>query len=63
MKKASGGPRFRVERSPDFENLRRTLLRQQPPGPVPWIERCADAGTLQTLGGAVVCWPALIAAE
>jgi len=63
MTQASRGPRFRVERRPDFENLRRTLLRQQPPGPVPWIELFADPGTIQTLLGEELSWPSLLAAQ
>ncbi|MHC4430159.1 MAG: hypothetical protein ACYS0D_16405, partial [Planctomycetota bacterium] len=63
MTAGSGDPRFRVERSPDFENLRRTLLRQQPAGPVPWIELFADPGTIQTLLGEELSWPSLIADE
>jgi len=54
--------RFRVERSPDFENLRRTLLRSGPPGPVPLIELFADPGTIQTLLGEKISWQSLILA-
>ena len=56
-------PRFRVERSPDFENLRRTLLRSGPSGPVPLIELFADPGTIQTLLGEEISWQSLILAE
>ena len=55
-------PRFRVERSPDFENLRRTLLRLGPPGPVPLIELFADPGTIQALLGEEISWQSLILA-
>jgi uroporphyrinogen decarboxylase len=43
--------RFRVQRQPNFENLRRTILRQGPPGPVPFIELSADIGIVETLLG------------
>jgi uroporphyrinogen decarboxylase len=56
-------PRFRVERSPDFENLRRTLLRSGPPGPVPLIELFADPGTIQALLGEEINWQSVILAE
>jgi len=56
-------PRFQVDRSPDFDNLRRALLRQGPPGPVPWIELFADPGTIQTLLGDKLDWTALFSAE
>ena len=36
---------------PDFENLRRTLLRQGPPGPVPFFELFADPGMIETVLG------------
>jgi uroporphyrinogen decarboxylase len=55
--------RFRVERSPDFDNLRRTLLRRGPPGPVPLIELFADPGTIQSLLGEEISWQSLIMAE
>ncbi len=34
---------------PDFENLRRTILRQGPPGPVPLFELFADPGMVETV--------------
>jgi hypothetical protein len=43
----SSGPRFAGQRQPDFENLRRTILRQGPPGPVPFFELFADPGMLE----------------
>jgi uroporphyrinogen decarboxylase len=60
---ASNGPSFRVERSPDFDNLRRTLLRQGPPGPVPFIELFADPGTIQTVLGEEIGWHSIVLAE
>jgi hypothetical protein len=36
---------------PNFENLRRTLLRQGPPGPVPFFELFADPGMVETVLG------------
>jgi len=43
------GPRFAVRRQPDFENLRRTILRQGPPGPVPFFELFADPGMVEAV--------------
>jgi uroporphyrinogen decarboxylase len=40
-----------VKRQPDFDNLRRTLLRQGPPGPVPFLELFADPGTMEVVLG------------
>jgi len=34
---------------PNFENLRRTILRQGPPGPVPFFELFADPGMVETV--------------
>ena len=34
---------------PDFENLRRTILRQGPPGPVPLFELFADPGMVEAV--------------
>jgi uroporphyrinogen decarboxylase len=34
---------------PDFENLRRTILRQGPPGPVPFFELFADPGMVEAV--------------
>lgn len=45
----SSGPRFGVRRQPDFENLRRTILRQGPPGPVPFFELFADPGMVEAV--------------
>jgi len=36
-----------MDHQPNFENLRRTLLRQGPPGPVPLFEIFADPGTIE----------------
>ncbi len=60
---ASEGPRYRVERRPDFDNLRRVLLRQGPPGPVPFVELFADPGTIQTVLGERIGWDSIIASE
>ena len=43
------GSRFRVQRQPDFRNLRRTILRQGPPGPVPFAELFADPGMVEAV--------------
>jgi hypothetical protein len=51
MTARSDGPKFAAERAPDFGNLRRALLREGPPGPVPLIELFADPGTTQTALG------------
>ena len=50
----SAGPsasRFGVKRQPDFENFRRTILRQGPPGPVPFFELSADFGIVEAVLG------------
>jgi uroporphyrinogen decarboxylase len=36
---------------PDFENLRRTILREGPPGPVPFFELFADPGMVEAVLG------------
>jgi uroporphyrinogen decarboxylase len=59
MTSAPAGPEYRVKRSPDFDNLRRTLLRQGPPGPVPFIELFADPGMIQMLLGEEMSWNAI----
>jgi uroporphyrinogen decarboxylase len=41
----------KVESKPNFENLRRTILRQGPPGPVPFAELYADPGTMESMLG------------
>jgi uroporphyrinogen decarboxylase len=38
-----------MQRQPDFENLRRTILRQGPPGPVPLFELFADPGLVESV--------------
>jgi uroporphyrinogen decarboxylase len=43
--------RFRAKRQPDFENFRRTILRQGPPGPVPFAEFMADPGMVGAVLG------------
>lgn len=45
------GPTFRAKRSPNFENLRRALLRQGPAGPVPFIELFADPAVMEEVLG------------
>jgi uroporphyrinogen decarboxylase len=40
-----------VQHQPDFENLRRTILRQGPPGPVPFFELFADPGMVEAVLG------------
>lgn len=56
-------PRFQVERRPDFQNLRRTLLREGPPGPVPLIELFADPGIIQAVLGEEVGWHSILLSE
>ncbi len=56
MSIASGGPEYRIKRSPNFDNLRRTLLRLGPPGPVPIIELYADPGMVQMVVGEEMTW-------
>jgi uroporphyrinogen decarboxylase len=63
MMAGSEGPSYRVERRPDFGNLRRTLLRQGPPGPVPIIELFADPGTIQTVLGEKIGWHSILLSE
>jgi uroporphyrinogen decarboxylase len=38
-----------MQHQPDFENLRRTLLREGPPGPVPFFELFADPGMVEAV--------------
>jgi len=38
-----------MPRKPDFENLRRTILRKGPPGPVPFFELFADPGMVEAV--------------
>jgi uroporphyrinogen decarboxylase len=38
-----------MEAQPNFENLRRTLLREGPPGPVPFFELFADPGMVEAV--------------
>jgi len=59
MRAAPGGPQYRVKRQPNFDNLRRTLLRQGPPGPVPFIELFADPGMIEAVLGEKFTWDAL----
>jgi len=40
-----------MQHRPDFENLRRTLLREGPPGPVPFFELVADPGKVEAVLG------------
>jgi uroporphyrinogen decarboxylase len=45
----SSTPQSAAQRQPDFENLRRTILRQGPPGPVPFFELFADPGMVEAV--------------
>jgi uroporphyrinogen decarboxylase len=45
------GPTFKVRRQPSFDNLRRAILRQGPPGPVPFIELFADPAMIEAVLG------------
>ena len=63
MRAPLGGPRFRVRRQPDFENLRRTLLRRGPPGPVPFVELFADPGMIEGVLGETFTWDALMSVD
>jgi uroporphyrinogen decarboxylase len=38
-----------MQHTPDFENLRRTILRQGPAGPVPFFDLFADPGMVETV--------------
>jgi uroporphyrinogen decarboxylase len=38
-----------MEYQPNFENFRRTILRQDPPGPVPFFELFADPGMVEAV--------------
>ena len=49
-----------MRRGPDFDNLRRTLLREGPPGPVPLIELFADPGMVQAVLGEPLSWASVI---
>jgi uroporphyrinogen decarboxylase len=40
-----------MQHQPDFENLRRTILREGPPGPVPFFELFADPGMVEAVLG------------
>ncbi len=40
-----------MQHTPDFDNLRRTILRQGPPGPVPFFELFADPGMVEAVLG------------
>ena len=40
-----------MQHQPDFENLRRTILRQGPPGPVPFFDLFADPGMVEAVLG------------
>ena len=40
-----------MQRQPNFENLRRTILRQGPPGPVPFVDFTADLGMVEAVLG------------
>jgi uroporphyrinogen decarboxylase len=49
MSLQSSTPRSAAQPQPDFENLRRTILRQGPPGPVPFFELFADPGMVEAV--------------
>ena len=49
-----------MRRGPDFDNLRRTLLREGPPGPVPLIELFADPGMVQAVLSEPLSWESVI---
>ncbi len=49
MSLQSSTPQSAPERQPDFENLRRAILRQGPPGPVPFFELFADPGMVEAV--------------
>lgn len=38
-----------MQPQPNFENVRRTILRQGPPGPVPFFELFADPGMVEAV--------------
>jgi len=40
-----------MSHKPNFDNLRRTILRQGPPGPVPFFELAADPGMVEAVLG------------
>lgn len=56
-----GGDASRAQPPPNFENLRRVLSRQGPPGPVPFIELFADPGLIQAVVGEKLSWEMLFA--
>ena len=51
MTQRTATPAFKVRRQPNFDNLRRTILRQGPPGPVPFIELFADPAIIEAVLG------------
>ena len=59
MTTSADGPNNSVKRSPDFENLRRALLRQPGSGSLPFIELYADPGMVQMLLGEELSWNAI----
>ena len=63
MTRALDGHDSRRKYTPDFDNLRRALLRQGPPGPVPFIELFADPGAVQALTGEKLSWLSLMSAD
>jgi uroporphyrinogen decarboxylase len=44
-------PHVTAKRQPDFANLRRAILRQGPPGPVPFFDLFADPGMVEAVLG------------
>ena len=49
MSLQSSTPQSAAQPQPNFENLRRTILRQGPPGPVPLFELFADPGMVEAV--------------
>ena len=51
MSAGASASRFNGQRQPNFENFRRTILREGPPGPVPFVELLADPGIIEAVLG------------
>jgi len=60
MTRSHEGHDSRRRYTPNFDNLRRALMRQGPPGPVPFIELFADPGAIQALTGEKLSWLSLM---
>jgi len=52
-------PRQQEKPKPNFDNLLRTLRRQGPPGPVPFLELASDPGMIQAVLGDKHNWGSL----